>query len=902
MKTPDAIILFLKLLVVFAIFCNCANAANALENSGGCLPWAFMAEIVNKGGTLCSNTAAVGVVRPSDSDSAAAAGRTNYAHRPGQMITITLSGSVIAESCRPEVEIYCEKWAAGAWRQAEGFRGRVRSNQIRLGSKLDGEGFFRLQFALKNADGELRNYETYAIVCKNWKRDIIAFCRRQKDRIESAPDPELFRACIAVSHFDHVMEDVGKNVLLSDAIVKALVDAIRSRESFDSGKCPDLVTGLNKIRLKRFEGASVAEFAVFVPENYDASLKWPLFVNVDPRRVGQKRNYAQHSGLIDVWWHFPKYVGYQWKDYEYFLGILKNRINVDQERIYIFGLCSNAIGAMSLGLKYPDRWAECTLVLGNSCRNQAGNALNLPVIYIQGEHNAANMASYYDSGVKAFEYYRCRNFKYSRSRQTEQTIIRELRGMAVPQCVRERNPRRVRYTTNSLGEAKAYWVKILGRKNENFFATVDASVEHNVIDVTTENVASYTLNLVEAPVDSNAVVEIVENGTRVGFANGRFFRKEPPEYAAAAYLKNEQLHGPAWDAFSDAYFVLYGTGDSDTDFVRESRNLAMYLANGELPLTGADVRQEQIARCNIVLVGTPRTNPCLSEICDSLPVKIEPGRFIADGTSYDGRDTGLMLIYPNPLNPSRYVAVFSATSSEAMAKMSQLFSRMKTMEPADVAIFELAENGTVIWHVIERFDTTWNWQSRWNKVLTVAEREHPEWQWRQLAARVIRERLGADVGIYEQPLRFPNCVPSGQITSRKLHKNFTNDWVVKIKMDGKSLKELLAPSADVISEQPGSWPAIDGLSFVGTRSRCSPLPDAVGEIADAGKYTIAMPERAVAARREGTALADYEITGDGYLVQLLCDYFSENRGIDIDNLLDSLMCGYKRVKEAKPAI
>jgi hypothetical protein len=131
----------------------------------------------------------------------------------------------------------------------------------------------------------------------------------------------------------------------------------------------------------------------------------------------------------------------------------------------------------------------------------------------------------------------------------------------VPKTTRDKSPQRVLYSTESLGNPKAYWTRVDGREDENLPGTIDARIEGQTINIKTKNVDAYTLNLALAPSDSNTPVEIVENGQNLGHITARTFQKRADKYVDAAQIKNEQLHGPVWDIFTEPFVVVRPTGN-----------------------------------------------------------------------------------------------------------------------------------------------------------------------------------------------------------------------------------------------------------------------------------------------------------------------------------------------------
>ena len=81
------------------------------------------------------------------------------------------------------------------------------------------------------------------------------------------------------------------------------------------------------------------------------------------------------------------------------------------------------------------------------------------------------------------------------------------------------------YTIESLANPKAYWVRIDGREDENFNASIDAIVWGQSILLKTKNVDAYSLDLELAPIDRTRPIEIIENGNSLDFTTGSVFTK-----------------------------------------------------------------------------------------------------------------------------------------------------------------------------------------------------------------------------------------------------------------------------------------------------------------------------------------------------------------------------------------
>jgi hypothetical protein len=71
------------------------------------------------------------------------------------------------------------------------------------------------------------------------------------------------------------------------------------------------------------------------------------------------------------------------------------------------------------------------------------------------------------------------------------------------------------------------------------------------------------------------------------------------------------------------------------------------------------VGDAEIAAHNLILWGDPRSNAILTRIADKLPVNWNDGGVHVGPKSFDAGHHVPVLIYPNPLNPKRYVVLNS---------------------------------------------------------------------------------------------------------------------------------------------------------------------------------------------------------------------------------------------------
>ena len=66
-----------------------------------------------------------------------------------------------------------------------------------------------------------------------------------------------------------------------------------------------------------------------------------------------------------------------------------------------------------------------------------------------------------------------------------------------------------------------------------------------------------------------------------------------------------------------------------------------------------------IGASNLVLFGDPWTNPLIAKVLPKLPVRWTKEQIELDGKTYPAVGRRVLMIYPNPLNPQRYVVLNS---------------------------------------------------------------------------------------------------------------------------------------------------------------------------------------------------------------------------------------------------
>ena len=287
---------------------------------------------------------------------------------------------------------------------------------------------------------------------------------------------------------------------------------------------------------------------------------------------------------------------------------------------------------------------------------------------------------------------------------------------------RPSTPTEIDFTTYSLRYANHTWLTIEGLSKHWQEARVQAKITSpRKIELSAKNVTRLRF---EFPLDQNVLsrtesINIVIGGESLTVtppANGQPLRvlleMKQDAWRLVDNFDNQQLRkrpgmqGPIDDAFLDA-FVFVGPEAKPVDkretetksssgpveqwasdeFAHATREWRKHY-RGDLNVRSASqVSDADLADKNLILFGTPRNNPLIAKVMAKLPASIAWKDTITVGSESAASDKhALVMIYPNPLNPSRYVVINSGFTFREFAYLNN--ARQIAMLP-DWAILDV---------------------------------------------------------------------------------------------------------------------------------------------------------------------------------------------------------------------
>ncbi len=374
---------------------------------------------------------------------------------------------------------------------------------------------------------------------------------------------------------------------------------------------------------------------------------------------------------------------------------VEKHYRIDPDRIVLRGFSMGGAGAWHLGLHHPDRWAAVEAGAGFTETHRYAKLGELPphqepVLHI---YDAMDYAlNLWD--VPAVGYGGEIDPQLQASRNIQDQLRREgvefpdLRAIFLvgpgtphrwhPESKKEseaflaraaaagrRPPERIRFVTYTTRYNRCFGVVV--EELERHYERAEVDVQGG--EARTKNVARLSLPAGVTRLDGQAV-----KGTSFEKRDGKWLPARP----AQGLRKVHGLQGPIDDAFRDGFLCVRPRGGSAALdlFAREWA----WFYRGELPVKDEDaVTGADVASRHLILFGDPWNNRWIARVLGKLPIKWTHETIQVGAKSFPAEDHTPVLIYPNPLNPRRYVVLNSGHTfheAELRATNALLFPRL----------------------------------------------------------------------------------------------------------------------------------------------------------------------------------------------------------------------------------
>ena len=343
-------------------------------------------------------------------------------------------------------------------------------------------------------------------------------------------------------------------------------------------------------------------------------------------------------------------------------------------------------------------WFERKLWHMYDCTDYALNLFNLPTVAYSGEADSQKQAADMMAKAVAAEGMQLTHLigpdKTGHSYHKDSLVEINRRVDAIVALGKHPVPEHVRFTTWTLRYNQSHWVTVDGMEQHWERARVDADVddENDSIKVTTKNVSALTLAMPSGgyPFQVNRKAKVILDGTKfdaplaetdrswkVSFwkEGKRWNMTLPPQDGVIVAVKADVgprkvhgLQGPIDDAFLDSFLMVRPTGQPLNERVGKwaTNEMAHAIEHWRRQFRGdarvkddSAITDADLAAHNLVLWGDPASNKLLARILPRLPLQWDAQAVRLGTQSFPASEHAPVLIYPNPLNPKKYIVLNS---------------------------------------------------------------------------------------------------------------------------------------------------------------------------------------------------------------------------------------------------
>jgi hypothetical protein len=293
-------------------------------------------------------------------------------------------------------------------------------------------------------------------------------------------------------------------------------------------------------------------------------------------------------------------------------------------------------------------------------------------------------------------------------------------------------PDTIHFATYTLKYNRLGWVQVdsLGEHWEQ--ARVNASIDgKSAVQATTHNVTGLTLSFAPGwcPLEMNRAIQLTIDGQRLEAPRPLSDRswvcqlqRDGDKWQLGAsdptkLSKRHNLQGPVDDAFMDSFVFVRPTGRSPrpkfeawaaSELQHAVDHWRQHFRGDARVKDDQQLTDDDIAAHNLILFGDPSSNSILARIADDLPIKWRDESLAIGQQQFAAADHAPILVYPNPLNPRRYVVLNSGFTFREYDYYNNARQTPKIPDWAIVDIREPVNNrtpGKVV--AADFFDESW---------------------------------------------------------------------------------------------------------------------------------------------------------------------------------------------------
>lgn len=265
-------------------------------------------------------------------------------------------------------------------------------------------------------------------------------------------------------------------------------------------------------------------------------------------------------------------------------------------------------------------------------------------------------------------------------------------------------PRHLKFATYTLRYNQVKWITLDRLEKHWERAEIEANLERT-LRITTTNIAAFTVSLPSNRAPAKLVIDGQELEASAPWsfskASGKW-RPVPPD-DRRGLAKIHGLTGPIDDAFMDSFIFVRPTGHplnekvgawAQSELDRAIVEWRRVFRGDAQVKTDTEISPEDMAHSHLVLWGDPGSNAVLAKILPDLPLHWTSSEISLASHRASASDHAPILIFPNPLNPNRYVVL---NSGFTFRQGSATSNSLQTPKLPDWALIDLNEPPSLKW-------------------------------------------------------------------------------------------------------------------------------------------------------------------------------------------------------------
>ena len=508
------------------------------------------------------------------------------------------------------------------------------------------------------------------------------------------------------------LNSVGSNLVKTADILQSLYSNI---QLIENGKHLDesIYAPLSKrVFFKSKLDEKIKAYHAYVPKDYDPQKAYPLLIHFStPELTNYSQYYKAYTNekviSVDIsqrGFTLGSYIG-EAAIIEALLDI-RQRFNIDKERVYLLGHSNGASAVFSIAQSYPHYFAGALTISGVCYIDGLCNLKNMKIINVSSKTEANFKLGYERLHKKFLQFKNCTEVLIDNSNHNTMVFMLSS-GKIISELIKSKlnpYPDNIEYFTLRNNHRTAYWVKLdkipLGKQ----YSKIIARIIENVIDVKLINSNGVTITIPPQIDKRKFCIKI--NGKIFEFVSYKkssiTFKKIKNQFAITNeefdYVDIVKGNGLLTVFFNSLKII---TGSNDDEIIKTAKSFAQPKTNATNPdiyvkyPISSNIDDIKTIKSNYIIIESNSSDKELIKIKEKLPVKTYKYGYKYKNRKYYG-DYCIMQIIPSPYFDGNYILYVNSNNNDMFDK--NVFTRRFTIPTYSKGYHKFLNNIVLIYN------------------------------------------------------------------------------------------------------------------------------------------------------------------------------------------------------------